>query len=67
MIVTPRKAWNGSVMRVSSTRNGWLTRPGTGSIPMSGQKKSVPTSTRWTCIIWWTNAEARLASYQELK
>ena len=67
MIVTPRKAWNGSDMSVSSTRNGWLTRPGTGSIPMSGQKKSVPTSTRWMCIISWTNGDARLASYHPLK
>ena len=54
-------------MSVSSTRNGWPTRPGTGSTPISGQKKSVPTSTRCTCIIWWTNAELRLASYQGLK
>ena len=67
MIVTPRKAWKGSVMSVSSTRKGWLTRPGTGSTPISGQKKSVPTRTRWTCIISCTYDDARLASYQELK
>ncbi len=67
MIVTPRKAWNGSVRSTSSIRNGYATRPGTGSSPTSGQKNSDPTTTRCTCIASWTKVDCSEAEYQPEK
>src|SRR5680860_1205418 len=64
MIVTPRNAWNGSVRNTSIIRNGYGTRPGTGSVPSSGQKNSDPTSTRCTCISSCRKTDPSVASYQ---
>ena len=58
MIVTPRNAWNGSVMQhAAAPGTGSSPGPAPGRCPSSGQKNSEPTSTRWTCIISWTNGE----------
>ncbi len=49
MIVIPSQACAGSVTNSSSSRSGWDSRPGTGSTPISGQKKTQPATTKWTC------------------
>ena len=67
MIATPRKAWNGSVDAASSIRMGWLTRPGTGSTPSSGQKNSEPTARKCTWSSSCSSRESSVASYQPLK
>ena len=67
MIATPRKAWNGSVVPTSSSRNGCAPRPGTGSIPSSGQKNSDPTTRKCRCSSSCRAVLSSVASYQPLK
>ena len=51
----------------SSMRIGWLTLPGTGSTPSSGQKNRQPTTSRCRCSPSWSSRLSSVAWYSPEK